>query len=300
MIRLLVLVILMTSYSIYPISIKKMADIKIEDLPESSGMAFSKINEGHIYHINDSEEKYISILTTNKKFKIINRSIIQNYRPIDHEAIQTAPCYYNKQVSCLYIADFGDNRLTRKNIKLIIIPEEDLSKKKIKAKNILTFTYPDKSHNAEAFIITPNTSNFIIITKEYDKKNKKGKSAKLYKHNLKNIQKTNKLIKTGEINIPKLATNKTQWGEIVTDAALSNNGKNLFIATYEQIIQFKIDIKKNQYDHIRNIDLFGLLPQFEALAINPKNENEIFISSEVDSVIGKFKTLPLLKIDLKR
>lgn len=74
--------------------------------------------------------------------------------------------------SFVYVADIGDNSVTRTQIQVYRFAEPNVSptqaavQQTVSGVEVLKFTYPDGAHNAETLFIDPVTSDIVIVTKE--------------------------------------------------------------------------------------------------------------------------------------
>ena len=67
----------------------------------------------------------------------------------------------------LVLADIGDNALRRDTIRLYRFAEPDPDRPApVESVQILEFTYPDGSHNAETLLVDQRNGRFVVVTKE--------------------------------------------------------------------------------------------------------------------------------------
>lgn len=223
---------------------QKIGELDIKLINESSGMIQSKNYDNRLYHHNDSGGGayfFITNLTGGNTQKVN----IQNHKAVDIEDIATGPCYNND--SCLFIADIGDNSEVRKQIQIVVIREEQNFAQTINADHIVHLKYPDKAHNAEAVLVN-SLGNLFIITKEFT--NQKSAAAKIFKLNADLLNTPNTastpytLEHTGDLDITQINKEFKQKGQIVTGADIKLNDHSFVVLTYENAIEFFLDLEK--------------------------------------------------------
>ncbi len=210
---------------------------------EASGLIISKKFKNRLYHINDSNNTSSLYLTdfAGKNTKSVK---VKDFKPIDTEDLTYGKCPYADNY-CLFIADIGDNRKERESVRIAIIPEEEDFDKKIKNPNIITLTYPDRPHNAEAIAFHPS-GDLFIVTKEQRKK--VALPAQIFKISKEQIKQVGNepitMTLVGEIDVPFLTKQLDFGGQIVTGMDISADGKRFVLLTYSTIIEFNYDLQK--------------------------------------------------------
>lgn len=196
--------------------------IKISELKEASGMAASQKYPGFYYVENDSGNPadVFMIDSTGQLAGIIHLRGVENR---DWEDISVGKGS-TLGVSYIYIADIGDNHKAHENYYVYRLQEPDVIPD---TKNPFQyyadnpekaiFQYPkQKSHNAEAFMASPDGTTFYVVTK--------GKKADVYKLKLFSAEKS-------KINwITSLPINKVTGGDIsASGEILIRNYTTLFL-----------------------------------------------------------------------
>ncbi|WP_010251112.1 SdiA-regulated domain-containing protein [Myroides injenensis] len=138
-------------------------------LKEVSGMHYDT-NSNTFWVLQDSGNKN-EIYQLDNKGNIIHTLEIENAENIDWEELTA------DQQGNLYIGDFGNNKNQRKDLRILKINKEDLTKSKATPSSIISFEYPEqtkfppndneKLYDAEAFFHYNN--NFYIFTKNRSK-----------------------------------------------------------------------------------------------------------------------------------
>lgn len=133
---------------------------RLVGLPEASGMAISRSSPGSFWSLNDSGKPLVSILDGSGK---IARSVQVSGAAVDDwEDVSIGPC---PNGSCLYVADIGDNNSSRPEITVYRVPEPRAQDSATARPEVLSATYPDGPHDAEALFVAPGGELFVI-TKE--------------------------------------------------------------------------------------------------------------------------------------
>ena len=183
---------------------------------EASGIASSKINPGHLWVQEDSgAPSQILLLKNDGTF--IKSIYIHGATNNDWEdmALSKGP---NSSLDYLYLADFGDNDLTRNDYVIYRFAEPVINVDTIKSYDKIMFQYPDGSHNAEAIFVDNHSNDIYIITKSDN-------PSRIYKlpfpHHTNSV---NTAISIGQLGLSG-----------VTGAAISQDGKEIIIKTYPAV-----------------------------------------------------------------
>jgi hypothetical protein len=138
----------------------------LADLAEASGAALSRRTPGVLWSHNDSGEPLLFAFDADGALR--GRVRVPNATVEDWEDVSAARCAAG---NCLYIADIGDNEESRRQITVYRIAEPQPGDTASAAAEILTATYPDGAHDAEALFIV-NDVVYVVI---------KGPSSGLYR-----------------------------------------------------------------------------------------------------------------------
>ncbi|OFZ17203.1 MAG: hypothetical protein A2X86_01770 [Bdellovibrionales bacterium GWA2_49_15] len=268
---------------------EKVGDLDITMIPEASGLAYSKIFPNRLYHNNDSGDGpffYFTDLEGAKTQKIA----VADFTPRDVEEVALGPCQTNE--SCLFLADIGDNKEVRPNVEIVIIKEEEFFAQPVTPLNKLVATYPDRAHNAEALVLHPN-GDLFVITKEISFVSRRASSASIFR-----LSKDVLMSKTpvvfefvAELDIPWINYDFGIFGQIITAASITDNGKKFILLTYENAVEFALDLSAlSNFDTRKLVDgvdyhiipLRGLLPQQEAMTYIPLGQDFLISSESVD------------------
>jgi hypothetical protein len=136
-------------------------------VPEASGLAVSRTRPGLLWTHNDSGNE-----TDLFAFDPNGTGLGHVQVPIstrDWEDLSAAPCppidaARGKADECLYIGDIGDNAMSRRSIQVYRVAEPGVSDAQTGRPDVITLTYPDGSHNAEAMFVAGG--RVYIVTKD--------------------------------------------------------------------------------------------------------------------------------------
>lgn len=137
------------------------------DLSEVSGMVHN--SDGSFWMLQDSGNANI-LYKINESGQLIQELTLNNHKNTDWEEL-TSDAFGN-----LYVGDFGNNKNTRKDLKILKISAAHLTQAEAEATEI-SFAYPEQQdfppsknqmlYDAEAFILFEN--DFYIFTKNRSK-----------------------------------------------------------------------------------------------------------------------------------
>lgn len=124
---------------------------------ETSGIADSKLNTGYLWAQQDSGNPPLIYLLKHDG-TITDSILIENATNRDWEDIVLSG-------DQLFIGDIGDNNATYPDYVFYRFNEPSLGTERVSGPDKIEFKYPDGSHDAEAFLVDPNTKDIYIITK---------------------------------------------------------------------------------------------------------------------------------------
>ena len=238
-------------------------------LDEASGIADSKINPGYLWVEQDSgNPNDIALLSHEGDFlKNINIGKAVNH---DWEAMAIANGPL-AGINYIFLADIGDNNLvdTQHCIYRFVEPEATMGT--VSDCDKINFKYPDGPHNAEAILVDNNTKDIYIITKN-------DTPSRIYKLAYpQNTSSVNSAILCGTLTFND-----------VTAAALSTDGKEVLIRTYNNVYYWKKnDLQTLEQALVKTPVSLSIQfePQGEAICF--KNDNSGFFTlSERPSIIA--------------
>lgn len=145
----------------------ELGKIKVSDLRETSGVAASRLNDGVLWLHNDGPTRHLYGVSTSGKL-VAMLTVDADLVDLEEIAVGPGP---RAGVEYLYLGDIGDNSARRREVRLIRFPEPKLAGPRgqqltVENVEVIRLKYPDGPHNAEAFVIAPDTGELTIVTKE--------------------------------------------------------------------------------------------------------------------------------------
>lgn len=124
---------------------------------ETSGIADSKAFPGYLWAHEDSGTP-TQLHLINHSGRVEKKLIIKDAYNRDWEEMALSG-------GNIYIADIGDNRQIYERYWFYKFPEPGPGVDTVSSYQTILFQYPDGAHDAEAFLVDPQTQNIYIITK---------------------------------------------------------------------------------------------------------------------------------------
>lgn len=245
--------------------------MRLPGLTEASGLVASRATPERLWSHNDSGKP--EIFAVDSKGNVIGRVPIAGARIRDWEAITTAPCVGGW---CLYLADIGDNNAKRKDITIYRVPEPIELGRPAEVDAVITASYPDGAHDAEALIALPDGALYIVT---------KGRTGPIALYRVpKNNGGTVQLERVGA----PLSNGRPQVDARITDGAASLDGEWIVLRTETELAFYRAaEFLRGTFQPARHIDLKSLgEPQGEAIAFGASN-NTMYLAGE-----GGSKTQP--------
>jgi hypothetical protein len=188
----------------------------VPEIPETSGLAVSRRHPGLLWTHNDSGSA--AVLFALDTAGTLRGRVRIPIRTRDWEDVSAARC---PSGDCLYIADIGDNRRTRRQVQIYRVPEPAPGDAETAPPEVFTATYADGPHNAEAMFVVG--SDLFIITRD--------RIGALYRAAMTPSD-------TRELTL-------TRIGELglsaVTDAEASRDEKSVVVRTSHEAVLFRTD-----------------------------------------------------------
>jgi hypothetical protein len=163
----------------------------------------------------------------------------------------------------IFIGEIGDNAAIYPSYRIYKFQEPDTSTDTVTQVETINFTYPDGSHDAEAFIVDPITRDIFIITKRDD-------PSRIYKL----------AYPYSDNNVLTLVGSLPYMG--VVSAAISADGKEIIVKTYTGLAYYKrIPGETIAQALTKNFTrlFYTIEPQGEAISF-ARNGNGFFTISE--------------------
>jgi hypothetical protein len=236
---------------------------------EASGIADSKINPGYLWVQQDGgNSNDIALLSHDGSFlKNIKIKSAVN-RDWEDMALASGPV---PGTNYIYLADIGDNNQISGEHAIYRFAEPAAGVSEVATYDKINFTYPDGPHDAEALMVDNSSKDIYIITK-------RDARSRVYK--LAYPQSTsaaNEAVFTGTISFTG-----------VTSAALSSDGKEILMKTYDKIYYWKKDKQQTVTQLLAETPvMLSHQPEPQGEAICFKNDNSGFFTlSERPAIIA--------------
>ena len=224
------------------------------DLDETSGAAFSLDEPGIIWTLNDGGNP-AELLALDMDGDIKAR-IRVDARNRDWEALDRGWC---DAESCLYIADTGDNDLTRGRINLYRMREPKLSRDKKVRPERFRMRLPDGPRDIEAMFVLPGERVYLVT---------KGRHHPVTVYRYPPPLRSDSVITLVEVQ--KLTGSVQSLPGMVTGASASEDGSLIAIRRYSSLEFFRLVDGLLQPIKGASLSLFSLRePQGEAVALGP-------------------------------
>jgi len=209
----------------------------LPDIPEASGLAVSRRTPGILWSHNDSG--HAAVLFALDASGHMRGQVRVPVSTRDWEDVSAARC---PSGDCLYVADIGDNSLSRRRIQIYRVPEPAPDEAATPRPDIFSVAYPDGAHNAEALFVIDDA--LFIITKD--------RVGGLYRSPpLLGDTREITLERIGELGLPG-----------VTDAEASPDGRVVVVRTSDDVVFYRTE------DVIRG----AAAPSAARIPIGPLNE----------------------------
>jgi hypothetical protein len=226
-----------------PTSVREIPTTTRDELAENSGAAMSRTHGGVFFTINDSgNDPVVFAVDTLGRDRGAWR--VPNAPNDDWEAIAVGTCGSAAAAgaSCIYIGDVGDNGKRRRRNFIYRLREPAPQAPGFIGAAVaqrLEFIYPDGPHNVEAMFVLPD-GTIGLITKDAHK-DAQGQPRPALVFTL-----PASAWDGGRLNIATLADSLpiipgSPGRRVITDAALSPDGRLLAVRTYVDVVVFAFD-----------------------------------------------------------
>jgi hypothetical protein len=228
--------------------------MRLEGLPEASGLALSRATPGRLWAHNDSGKA--EIFAIDAKGNITGRVSITGATVVDWEAMASASCGAG---ACLYIADIGDNGADRKEIMIYRLPEPTQPAGTAAVDAAVRAIYPDGAQDAETLLAAADGTLYIVT------KGETGPVA-LYRVPRDGGGGVVRMERVGAPLAPKGAAEDAR----VTDGSISPDGGWVALRTRTSLTFHRTaDFLKGNFREARRVDLTSLRePQGEGVALD--------------------------------
>lgn len=230
--------------------------MRLAGLSEASGLVASRATPGRLWSHNDSGKP--EIVAFDAKGNVTGHVSIGGARVEDWEAMATAPCAGGW---CLYLADIGDNDARRQQITIYRVPEPARATGSAQVDAVITATYPDGAHDAEALLALPDGALYIVT---------KGDTGQVALYRV--PKNTGGAVRLERVGAP-LSKGTPAANARITDGAASPDGEWIVLRTRTALTFYRAaDFLKGSFKEARSVDVQSLgEPQGEAISFGAGN-----------------------------
>ena len=272
-------------------------------LRETSGLAVSRLNEQHLWLLNDGNHP-ATLYALDPNGKPLAQLKIRGQRNRDWEDMAS---FVWRDQSWIVVADIGDNSAKHKKSTLHFIQEPELpepstnpkaKRLKIKPTHSVKFVYPDGPRDAEAIAFDPISESLLILSK-------RDRPGQLYALSLPELFAEPKRKHTAHAlgplswddDVPNLATllinpKRAVSHGMATGFDISSDGLQAVVLGYQRAVLLRRTASQNWRDADKTNLPPHRLEQAEAIGFSRDNQS-VFITSE-----GKHA--PLLQMPLPK
>lgn len=198
---------------------------RLRELPEASGIAAGRRAPGVFWAHNDSGDPVLFAL--NEQGAITRRVVVTGAGVDDWEDIAVGPCPHG---SCVYIADIGDNSVTRDRIIVYRAPEPTPGDAATKAADVFEAVYPDGAHDAEALFVTSDSEIYIIT---------KGDPGPVALYRFPRPLTPGKRVRLQRVGSPLIDSKKVDAKDRPTAADISPDGRWVVVRTTHVVVFYR-------------------------------------------------------------
>lgn len=215
-------------HRVTPVNVRHPGAFRGPPLAESSGAIVSRAHPGQFWSLNDSGNPATLFLadTTGAIRGFVRLVGVVN---TDWEAISAGPCGGQW---CLYVGDLGDNRAVRRSVTIhrVVEPgDRELKAQAARPLDSLVVRYPDGPTDAESMVVTRGEGVGIIT---------KGRTGTVDVYWIGGTAWGAGHVTARPIGTLPIRTSLI-FGQLVTDAALSDDEQILAVRTYQDIYLFR-------------------------------------------------------------
>ncbi len=267
----------------------KLGYLENKELIELSGLAVSHKEKNLFWAINDSGNAP-DIFALDANGRNLGKIRIENVKNTDWEAIASGPCEFG--LSCLFIADIGDNRAIRDELQIHIFAEPKINSLNLVPDKTLKFNIPNLPHDAESLMVNPKNGEIYLIEKK--RKVENDKSQRIFK-----LVENKPLDDGTNAHLEEFAQiastiNSNEYVGTITDAAFDDNGEYFYFRDYDNVYKSKqilhegviIDAVKLESERLKQGESIAKIPNSENLIISSEGLNEKIIVFPI-KIFGK-------------
>ncbi len=271
---------------------RQIGTLESKFLPEASGLAFSKLVAGRLYHHNDSGNGGFFYLTNSSGGQTQKVHIGEfDASSSDFEAMATVTLEGKAYV---VLADIGDNSAKKLEHDILFFEEQLSYPESINPSFRLKVRYPDHPHDAESLAVYPS-GDLFILTKEWNLQKLQSFPDHLFKlpkeqvlatlHHEKSLEPSTPITLEpwGTLELNKLApTVFNLLSQVPTDMSISPSGNHFLLLTYGSAFEFDYNLSSgplpanwNLGKNVRQIRLKALEQQ-EGISYTPDGKGFVY------------------------
>lgn len=227
--------------------------MRLDGLPEASGLVASRASDGRLWLHNDSGQP--ELFAFDAKGRALGRVTLEGAAVRDWEALATGPCDGGH---CLYVGDIGDNDARRSHVTIYRLKEPATASGTAKVDGVFNAAYPDGAHDAEALLVAPDGTLHIVT---------KGDTGAVAVYRFPKALRAGSTLKLERVGAP-LSKGQPGKADRVTDGAVSADGKWVALRTPGALALYDAgSFFKGDWTQAGRIDLTALgEPQGEAVS----------------------------------
>jgi hypothetical protein len=261
-----------------------------QNIDEASGLARSQDDPNRYWVINDGGPAALyAIDNTGKELGRVKLSGASNkdWEDVASFRLQGKPY--------LLVADIGDNKASREDVRLYVVEEPDPGQSRAKPSRRIDFEYPEGPRDAEAVAVDDENARALILTKN-------DIPALLYSVSLapaaKSAQTAMRLGAIGSLPQPsrrdvQFAPKTDNWYWQPTAMDISADGSAAIILTYGGVFLYRREPGEDWLDALQR------QPRIISRTRNPKAESVAFnAASDAIYITIEQRNAPLFRLDL--
>jgi hypothetical protein len=236
---------------------------RLSGVNEASGVAASRRTGGVLWTHNDSGQPVLYAFSTDGQLRA--RIQVAGAEVDDWEDVAVGSC---SSGSCVYIADIGDNKASRRNITIYRVPEPSLNDTITARAEALSAVYPEGPRDAEGIFVGPDGALYVVT---------KGEGSPISVYRFPQPPAPGTVMPLQRVATLAGDANKAQR---VTDADMSPDGKWVALRTLDAVEFYRADtLLRGKPETPMIVDVKSLRePQGEGLGFD--RDGTVFLAGE--------------------
>jgi len=146
------------------LTVQQDGTVASDELSEISGIARGGPWGQDVLWVHNDSGDSATLYAINRLGELLARVDVEGAQAIDWEDLAAGPGPFADR-TYLFAADIGDNGASREHVVVYRMIEPELAATSTSA-DAVTLVYPDRPHDAEAFMVDPITGDWYLLTKE--------------------------------------------------------------------------------------------------------------------------------------